>query len=345
MKIGMTAYATNQGLGYLAKSFYDAGIIDEVILIRHGSPGRPTYPEWYNNRAVEAPGRRIRSPSIETLLDKIDVMLFFETPFDWNLPGLCKAHGVKTIMIPMYEWFPKGKEGTFDGYLCPSLLDVDYFQGQPHCLFEPPVNPDTWKLRTTAKRFLHNAGNIGHRHHKGTFELLQCLKYLESDLTLTVRCQDAKLFHRLLDQEPGVENSSHLTLELGEIPHEDLFTGYDVYVAPEKFNGLSLPLQEAHAAGMLVMASNRYPNYCWLPTKPLIPVRETRQAEIGSSYLSFEESILDPRDIAKSMDNWYGKDIRDFSSQGKLWARTNSWEVKRGECLAKIESLCRGESS
>ncbi len=344
MKIGMTAYATNQGLGYLAKSFYDAGIVDEIILIRHGSPRRPTYPEWYGNRAVEAPGRKIRGPSVETLLDKIDVMLFFETPFDWKFPELCRKHNVKTVMIPMYEWFPKGKESIFDGYLCPSLLDVDYFKKYPHSLFVPPVDPTAWKLRTTAKRFLHNAGNIGHRNHKGTLELLQAVKYLKSDLSLTIRCQDTRAFRRLLSQVPGIERDSRVNLELGEIPHEDLFTGYDVYVAPEKFNGLSLPLQEAYAAGMLVMASDRYPNHCWLPTEPLISVGRTRQAEIGGGYLSFEESILDPEEIAESMDNWYEKDIRDFSSQGRLWARTNSWELKRGECLAKIKSLCNGES-
>lgn len=345
MQIGMVAYACCQGLGYLAKSFYDAGIIDEVIMVHHGSPQRPTYPEWYNYRAIDVQRGFAGNPRVHALLSKIDVILFFETPFDWNLPKVCKEHNVKTIMVPMYEWFPKDQMGTFDGYLCPSLLDVDYFKGRPHTLFEPPVDPSTWRLRTTAREFLHNAGNIGHRNHKGTLELLQAVKYLKSNLSLTVRCQDTRSFQRLLSGEPGVENDPHLTLELGEIPYKTLFTDHDVYVAPEKFNGLSLPLQEAHAAGMLVMASNRYPNYCWLPTNPLIPVKETKQAEIGGSYLAFEESIIDPQAIAKVMDDWYGRDIRGLSSQGKIWAEGNRWEIKRGECLSKIESLCRGEST
>lgn len=344
MKIGMVAYACHQGLGYLAKSFYDAGIIDEVIMVRHGSPQRPTHSEWYVGRAIDVQRGFASDPKVHALLSKIDVVLFFETPFDWNLPRVCKRHNVKTIMIPMYEWFPKDQMDTFDGYLCPSLLDVDYFKKYPHTLFVPPVNPSAWELRTTAKRFLHNAGNIGHRNHKGTFELLQAVKHLQSDLSLTIRCQDTRAFRRLLSQTPKVERDSRVNLELGEIPYENLFAGHDVYVAPEKFNGLSLPLQEAYAAGLLVMASNRYPNYCWLPTEPLIPVKETRQAEIGSRYLSFEESILDPKEIARCMDDWYGREIRGLSIRGRLWAKTNSWELKREECLTKIKSLCDGES-
>ena len=38
-----------------------------------------------------------------------------------------------------------------------------------------------------------------------------------------------------------------------------------MFVFPEKFNGLSLPLQEARAAGMLVLATDRFPMNTWLP--------------------------------------------------------------------------------
>ena len=53
MKVGMVSYATEQGLGYLAKSFYDAGVIDEVLLISYTARGtRPMHPKWYNGKAV-----------------------------------------------------------------------------------------------------------------------------------------------------------------------------------------------------------------------------------------------------------------------------------------------------
>ena len=256
MKIGMTAYATEQGLGYLAKSFYDAGVIDNVILIHHGK--RETHPEWYDNRAIPITSFPIgNKPGIASMLDELDVMLFFETPFDWDFPDVCRAHNTKTICMPMYEWFPKARVNTFDLYLCPSLLDCDYFPGNP--LFQPPVDPNTWKLRTTAKTFLHNAGNVGHRNHKGTLELLKSVEYIKSDLTLTIRTQDKSTFNKLLKQVPQVRDNPKVNLQLGAIPYAELFTSHDVLVAPEKFNGLSLPLQEAYAAGMLVITTDRYP--------------------------------------------------------------------------------------
>jgi hypothetical protein len=331
----MTAYATEQGLGYLAKSFYDAGVIDEVILIHHG--GRPTLPEWYDNKAIPIKRMPIRGPAVDAMLDRIDVMLFFETAFDWNFPKTCKAKGVRTVCMPMYEWFPKDKTDAFDGYLCPSLLDVDYFPGSP--VFQPPVDPSIWRLRGKATRFLHNSGNVGCRGHKGTLELLKAAEFIESDLTLTIRTQDAREFGRALDQVPQVKKNPRVDLQIGAIPYEDLFVGHDVLVAPEKFNGLSLPLQEAYAAGMLVMTTNRYPINTWLPAEPLIPVESYHEAAIGGGYFSFQEATVSPRAIARTMDDWYGRDIATYSRKAHEWAMANSWDAKKEAFIKLMEDF------
>ncbi len=329
LRIGMTAYGCEQGLGYLAKSFYDAGVIDEVVLIHHGQ--RPTYPSWYNDKALSITRMPIKGPEVNALLDRIDVMLFFETPFDWKFPDLCKRHGVRTVCMPMHEWFPKTRVDTFDGYLCPSLLDMEYFPGNP--LFQPPVDPSTWQLRSTANTFLHNAGNIGHRNHKGTLELLKAAEFIESGLRLTIRCQDTRLFAKLLKEVPQVESNPKVDLQIGSIPYGRLFTDSDAYVAPEKFNGLSLPLQEAYAAGMLVMTTDRHPHNKWLPIEPLIPVESYHEACIGNSYFSFREATVSPQMIARTIDEWYGRDIRKYSLGAHEWGRQNSWEEKKDTFL------------
>ena len=345
MRIGMVAYACNQGLGYLAKSFYDAEVIDEVLWIRHRHPDRPSHPEWYGDKALEVNPRGIKGTKVDEVLKRLDVMLFFETPFDWKFPDYCRKHNVKTVMMPMYEWFPKDKMKTFDGYLCPSELDINYFHNYPYKFFQPPVNPSTWKLRIKAKRFLHNAGNIGHREHKGTRELLQAMEFVKSPIKLTVRCQDTKAFCRMLKDIPSAKEDPRLTFCMGEIPYEELFDeNHDVYIAPEKFNGLSLPLQEAYAAGMLVMASDRYPTQCWLPFCPLIPVHSFHTVSIGSSYLEFQEAEIRPQDIAVSIDKIYDQDIIEYSDMGALWGYDNSWEQRKEEFLKKMKTLCFGGS-
>ena len=334
-EIGMTAYGTDQGLGYLAKSFYDAGVSSEILLVHHGK--RKTHPEWYNNQAVDITKMPIKGKEVGKVLQAIDIMLFFETPFDWNLPNLCTKYGVKTVMMPMYEWYPKDKLGVFDLMLCPSRLDQDYFPGSP--LFQPPVDPSTWSLKTEARRFVHNAGNVGHRQHKGTLELLHAVKYIESDLTLTIRAQDVPYFNTLLAKVPGIVENPRVNLELSTVPHEDLYRSHDVAVVPEKFNGLSLPLQEAYAAGLLVMTTNRYPANTWLPTQPMIPVESTHKAKIGGGYLEFDECVLDPRTIAATMDEWYGKEITGYSLEALRWARLHSWELQKPKLMEILEGV------
>ena len=338
LRIGMVAYSTHQGLGYLAKSFYDAGVIDDVLVVPHRA--YPNHPEWYGEYATIVNPRSIRGTEVDRVLSSVDTMLFFETPFDWSFPERCHSHGVKTVCIPMYEWFPKNRLSTFSGYLCPSRLDVDYFCEYRHTPFVPPVDPASWSLRTRAVKFLHNSGHIGHRNHKGTEELLQSLQYLETDLVVTVRSQSSKTFNNFLQKMPWLKDNRHLDLQLGEVPYKEMFSGHDVYVAPEKFNGLSLPLQESYSSGLLVMASDRYPTNTWLPTEPLIPVKSYYKAAIADQYISFDEAQIDPKSIASKMDQWYGQDITAFSYAGREWAKVNSWNNKRDTFFRLMEGLC-----
>ena len=141
---------------------------------------------------------------------------------------------------------------------------------------------------------------------------------------MTVRAQDASALRSIAQDTFGGDIPERLTLEYGEIPYEKLWTGHDVLVAPEKLNGLSLPLQEAWAAGMMVMTTDRYPMNTWLPTPPLIPVARTERASMGG-HLEFDESIVEPAAIAAKIDEWYGKDIWEISHKGKWWAREMSW--------------------
>jgi len=337
-RVGMLCYGTEQGLSYLAKSFYDAGVIDEVLLINYTAKGtRPMHPEWYPNAISIGSVRPMTGEGLDQVLDSLDIMLFFETPFDWDFPARCSSYGVKTVCMPMHEWYPQGKADVFDLMLCPSKLDQDYFPGSP--LFQPPVDPKTWQLRTEACRFVHNAGNIGHRFHKGTLEVLKAVKHIKSDLTLTIRVQDTEYFKQLIRQTPEVEKDPRVTIERGSIPYEDLYHTHDVAVVPEKFNGLSLPLQEARAAGLLVMTTDRYPANTWLPKDPLIPVASVHKARVSGGCLEFEESVVDPKMVALMMDTWYEENLRDYSLSGLEWARANSWEVKKPLLLEMLEGL------
>lgn len=332
MKVGTVCFATERGLGYLAKSFYDNGIITDACVVWHGKI--TTHPEWYPG-CVEIKSRPFNNPETRAFIKEMDVMMFFETPFDWSFISYCRTVGVKTVLMPMYECTPAKLPELPDLFICPSELDMKYFIVRS--IFLPVPVDEPWSLRTWANTFVHNCGYIGLKGRSGTVELLESVKYIESPLTLKIRSQDPHI--RVLADRAGVLEDARVHLFVGTMPYEDLRVGCDVAVCPEKFNGLSLPLQESRAAGMLVMASDRYPANTWLPKEPLIPITGYRKQQVGRRFIQFDEAQIDPRDIARTMDNWYGKDITDYSVSGKYWAEEMSWEVLKPQYIEALENL------
>ena len=293
---GAVVLATDQGLGYLAKDFYDNGLIDKVAIHRHTS--RVNHYEWYPNHV-----------SVDELLDTCDTLLFFETPFDWNIIIKARERGIKTILMVMYECTRSPLPYQPDEIWSPSLLDQQYYPESK--LVQVPVNVKHVK-RLKACTFVHNAGNGGLGGRNGTKELLEAIKHVKSPIKLIIRSQ---IPIKQVD-DPRIE------YRIGNF--NDIWSEGDVFIFPEKFNGLSLPLQEAFASGMAVMAGDRFPMNTWLPQEMLIPVAGYHKERIA---VEFDCADYDPKDIAQKIDEWYGKDISYLSLLGKEFNEKNSWKT------------------
>ncbi len=364
MRVGTLCYATCQGLGYLAKNFVDNGVVTDpfVVLHRH----HPNQLDWYPD-APQALINKLSMPEVKAQLkdfiSKMDVMLFFETPFDWSLIPLCREMGVKTVVEVMHECMPESIPFQPDLWLCPSMLDFECFSGVDrdflkHALKFNPYDPPTgatrcaylpvpvdwvkWRQRTKAEVFVHNAGHGGLKGRNGTKELLEAIPLVKSPAKFIIRTQES-----LRGLNPALTDS-RVHFVGRTVPWNELYEEGDVFCFPEHFNGLSLPLQEARAAGMLVMATDRFPNNDWLPffpqdgpsSSPLIPVSGTRKNRIGPPYREFDEALIDPKDIAERIDAWYGQDIADYSLSGKQWAEENGWTILKPKYLKVLEDLC-----
>lgn len=312
---GSIVFATEQGLGVIAKEFYDNGIISKVLIQPHSR--RENHYNWYPYAKVAD------KTNFDWLLKDIDSLLFFETPFDWSIIKMAQAKGIKTILMPMYECTQYPFPYYLDMILCPSLLEMKYYGG--HENIQQVVVPvsQTWRPRKRARIFVHNAGNGGLGGRNGTRELLDSIQYVKSPIRLIVRFQEGD--YKCTD--PRVE------LRKGNFSREELYNEGDVFIFPEKFNGLSLPLQEAFASGMAVMAGNRFPINTWLPKDILIPVKEYTKEKIA---VEFDSAVYDPKDIAKTIDAWYDKDITKLSNKGKEFNKKYNWKVLRN----KYKKLC-----
>lgn len=350
MKIGTLCYATDSGLGILAKSFFDAGVVNNVVVVEHAH--HKTHLGWYPLGMPVVGIRHVSSSRpVREFCKAMDVMLFFETPFDWSLIEFCRKEGVKTVIMPMHECMPANTSAVPDLWLCPSMLDYEWAQQKRGRLVYLPVPVNVqWRQRERAEVFVHNAGHGGLRGRNGTAELLQSLQYVKSPAKFLIRSQKridfdfSKLFpetaHITDDAYIGWNNKQQrMTYFAGTVSHDCLLRNGDVFVFPEKFNGLSLPLQEARAAGMLVMCGDRFPMNQWLPCDPLIPVAGYHKERISGAYSEYNCAEFDPKTIAAKIDEWYCRDINQHSLDGKEWAEQNRWEKMKSEYMSVLGSL------
>lgn len=307
---GAVVFAVESGLGRQAKQFYDHGIFDIALIQKHST--YKEHPEWYPNRVN----------SYDELLEKVSEVWFFETPFDWSYIVKAREKGVKTVLVAMYECTHSPLPYTPDVVLGGSVLETEFF-GAKH-INVPVPDEIVWKERKRAEVFVHNAGHGGLQGRNGTKELIEAMKYVKSPIKLLIRTQTENI--RCTD--PRVE------IRIGDLPYEELFSEGDVFIYPDKFGGSCLPLQESFASGMMVMASNRHPSNLWLPNEPLIPIKGYEKLRI---YREFDSAIVDQKDIAETIDRWYGKDISEFSKAGKKWGGLNSWSNLKKEYEASTK--------
>lgn len=333
MRVASICFSHSRGLGHLARSFFSNGIIDEVCRVRH--PSIPMREDWYpESRTVNLRG--MDRSIVHDFMREQDVMLFFETPFEWEFISFCKQHGIKTAIIPMYECtparfatMPKDHPEVPDLWICPSLLDVDYFNHFNHTFIPIPVDMP-WRLRERATHFIHNGGYLGLKGREGTVEVIEAMKYVKSDLRLTIRVQE---------NVKDVPNDPRITYIAETVPFEELYSTGDVAVVPQRFNGMSLPLQEAFASGLLCMTTDRYPMNTWLPRAPMLPVEKVKRGRVGGSYMEMDICTLNPKTIAAEMDRWYDTDIAEYSMLGKKWAEETSWTKLKPLYMESLQHL------
>lgn len=325
-RIGALVSAAHTGLGVLGRALYQHGVIDRVLvepIRRHA-----IHLDWYANAPMTS------TIEFEEFINNIDALLIIETVSDWSIASLARQRGIPITIMPMYEWSPSPLPVAADRYLCPSLLDLDYYRDKGPARFLPVAVDVPWRRRKRAKVFVHNAGNAESAERNGFPELLAAIAYVQSDARFLFRMQKSPtntFSQRAFNKSFGVLLEDTIKNPKVEFIHETvdykkLWEAGDVFVFPEKFNGLSLPLQEAHASGMLVMAGDRYPVNSWLPRSPLIPIHgyETRQVNV-----QVNSAVYQPEAIARHIDHWFDADIEAFSEIGRDWAESNTWDSMR----------------
>ena len=341
MKVGTIIYSTTSGLGILAKDFYDNGIITDVLVQSHGRYKDNMH--WYKNSDILSPVQDIANNRSETpkhkkdlinsFIDSVDILLLFELEWYSDVIQEARKRGKKVILMPMYECSPFPI--IADCYLTVSDLDHKYYtqmyKGRNIKRINVPVNSSVkWKLRESANVFVHNAGNARGGDRNGTQALLDSIKFVKSkNIKIKIRSQHSNYTK---------VNDERVEYDFSEQSFENLWNEGDVFLFPERWNGLSLPIQEAYGSGMMIMCGNRFPMNKWLPNKPMINVAGYQKMRILPN-IPFESAQYNPLDIASKIDEFANTDITKYSQMGLEWYEKNSWSLLKKEYSKIMEEI------
>lgn len=250
MAWGLVARADNGGLATQTYEFWRHLKPAKVLLVDLGPKGRGTFHasrfDGHSEKrvCVGYPGRA----DLDWLLEGVKTVYTAEVTYGPLLPTLCAQHEVRLVIHANPElWDEKECRGPTTQVIVPTSWEQDRV---PNCSMMPvPVARDVipYRLRSECRVFLHPAAPAFH-DRSGTLLLHAVLPRLRERATVLVAGRD-----------PGRRNrpqkTNRVTVEyLHDRDHYwSVYDQADVMILPRRYAGLSLPIQEALAAGMPVV--------------------------------------------------------------------------------------------
>jgi len=323
----MIARAENRGLGIQTWEFFRHMRPAKTLVVTLGDLARG-FAEHLDRyvpnvdqdvSVTEWTGGEIEDAAIDWLLEGVDVLYTAETPYDFRILERARARGVASIVQPNFEFCRWAQEPDLvrpDLFLLPTTWHAEKIPG-PRVVLPFPVDRErcTFRLRERAGTFLHVGGHRAHLDRNGTRLVVQASRYLRSDARIVIRTQDRIGWVRGL-----------------EMIHEDvpdywrLYDVGDVLLAPRRYGGQSLPMNEAQSCGLPVLTLDMEPQREWLPKVSLVPVRRCRQIPTQGGPVAFAEP--DPRRLARAIDYLATNDaeVKRLSLIANNYAATISWE-------------------
>jgi len=348
MRIGAICRMDDTGLGNQAKAFFDnipyLDVITCKALVIDVSPISQAKQnlDWFPNQMVYRLGKLgqgvIPEGLILEFIKDIDVLVSFETFYDYNIIDICRANGVKTVLQLNYEFLEYPSSLPYpDLFAAPSLWHYKDIP-EPKCYLPVPVDVSKFNAVRKYNTFVHNVGKTAVYNRNGTDTLMKCLKYVKSDITLTINSQQRIDFVQMAG---------------GTIPHNvkvivnhenkpnywDNYRG-GVLVMPRKYGGLSLCYNEAMAACMPIITTDIEPNNLWLPKEWLVPATKKITFKCKQDIDVYE---ADEKELARKIDDFCVKEYYDSQFENTRLNRWElSWESWRTEYYKMFQKLVNG---
>ena len=358
-RIGLIARADNTGLGVQTHDLYrflmphKTYVIDLTELNALNGKQTAIFPDRYSN-AVFINGFPTEE-QMEAMLDDIDVLFTVEIPYGYELFAKARARGVKTILQYNYEFLDYLNNPDLplpDLFLAPTswhFNDVKSFTESKFArLRYLPVPVDRHALpyypRLKAYNFVHVAGHKTYEDRNGTNIVMESLKYITSDIKVTIHCQNTDMADELANNY-DVPDNVHLMIFGTEVKeHTDIYNNhnYDVLLLPRRYGGLTLQMQEAMSVGMPVIMPDVPPNNVILPPASLVTVKKTPRTIHTRTEIECYD--LEPQDLAAKIDELANDKVlvTNLSMYSDKYSKDISWVNMQPKYLQLINELVQG---
>lgn len=337
MKVGLIARGEDRGLGTLTREFARHMRPERTLLVIPDGvrdAGLVTHVDWFDQPTCVRCDGTLNEQVCREWLDGLDVVYTAETFYDWSMVGWARDAGVRTVCHVMPEYFrtdvpppdqwwnptPYRQAHLPDGTrVVPVPIATDRFEPKP--LTSPPF---TW---------LHVGGARAPADRNGTLIFLQALEHLTEEHHAIVRVQGERIAYP--------QCGSRVRLDVHTTPAGDYWRNFDegdVMVMPRRYGGLSLPVNEAMAAGMAVVMPKVAPNLWW----PVIPVDAMVLNYIQTSAGEIPIAQTEPKELAALMDGLARnpEPIIEARAAARAWAYEHSWETLRPVIENELAAVC-----
>ena len=339
-RIGIIARCDNTGLGVMTVDFFQNIVVQKVLVV-------PGIQESHVDRFANRLGVTVISPTgmptledIDRFLEKVDVVVAFETPYDWNIFMRARQLGIKTVLIPMYEWTPPNDKIPCcpDLFLCPSRLDYEELP-EPKQYIPTPVNRNIipFRMRTQAEKFVFINRMGGFKLRNSLHVLLEAIPLVKSRVEFLIRSQIPI---------PPISDT-RVSVQMEEVNYENLWKEGDIYLHLHRWDGLSLPINEAMAAGMPIIAPNFYPHNEFLPKKLLFPIESTVRECLLEGLREIDVHVISASTVAQKIDEvalMQEHEIASLSQAVNQLADERSWSRLRPKFIETLNRLIKSDA-
>lgn len=314
---------------------------DRTLLIDMGvlTRGFAVHPERYPDATTVAfDGVSLPEDQVRKWLRGLDVVYSAETFYDWRMVEWARDEGVATVLHVMPEFYRHDDAGLPrpDRFWAPTAWRLDLLPPETR-LVPVPVALDRFTPRhvTKVERLIHVAGHRAAADRAGTTSVLRALRHITTPMTVVLITQDKTV--------PGVSTKRGVVLERrakSMCEYWELYDHGDALVAPRRYGGLSLPFNEAAAAGLPMILPDSPPHR---ETWPGMHVRTQPAGDIATSAGRIVLHATDAHALAAAMTTLVTQpsDAADLSAASIAWAKTHSWDALRGLYLTALQEATK----